>query len=388
MTTMLPDLSQEEVFRYARHAVIPGMGLDGQRKLKAASVLIVGAGGLGSSAALYLAAAGVGHIGIVDFDAVDSSNLQRQILHSTAELGQPKVDSGRQRLIGLNPFIQVDAFLDVFTSENAMRIASEYDILIDGSDNLATRYLLNDLAGLTGRSYVYGSVFRFEGQVGVFDASSGPCYRCLFPEPPPPETIQNGSASGVLGVLPGTIGTIQATETIKLITGMGESLKGSLLLYDALDMSFQKIRLHKRPDCKLCGSQASIHSLMDDYDAYCGVPEFVEGALVKYPDLEVDPAGLADLLNKPTPPWLIDLREPGERQVSAIPGAREIAELNLMTELGNVDRKQEMVLFCRRGVRSLRAAGLLRQAGYVNVSHLRGGINAWAQEKDPKMYQY
>ena len=345
---MIPELSQEEVFRYTRHVVIPEVGLEGQRKLKAASVLIIGTGGLGSPVSLYLAAAGIGRIGLVDFDAVDSSNLQRQIVHSTATIGQPKVESARQRLLELNPLIQVDAYLDVFTSENAREIANGYDILIDGTDNFATRYLLNDLAALTGRPYVYGSIYRFEGQVSVFDARTGPCYRCLFPEPPPPDSVQNCATAGVFGILPGTIGTIQATETIKLITGLGESLKGSLLLYDALDMSFQKIRLRKRPDCKLCGSHSEIKELID-YDAYCGVPHQVSAPLELYPDLEIGPEELSVRLKQPDPPWLIDIRETGEQAISSIAGARLISMANLMVELASIDRQQEMdpFLSCR-----------------------------------------
>ena len=260
---MLPELSQDEILRYSRHLMIPEVGLAGQRKLKAASVLLIGTGGLGSPIALYLAAAGIGHIGLVDFDVVDVSNLQRQVIHGTAQVGKLKVGSARQRMLDLNPNIQVDAYNEKFSSANAERIASGYDILVDGCDNFPTRYLMNDLCALTGRPYVYGSIFRFEGQVSVFDARTGPCYRCLFPQPPPPGAAPSSATAGVFGVLPGTIGSMQATETIKLILGIGTSLVGKLLLYDALDTSLQSIHIRKNPACAVCGTQPTITKLID-----------------------------------------------------------------------------------------------------------------------------
>jgi adenylyltransferase/sulfurtransferase len=268
---MLPNLTHSEILRYSRHLLIPEVGLGGQQKLKAASVLVIGTGGLGSPVALYLAAAGVGRIGLVDYDIVDYSNLQRQVIHGTSTLGVLKVESARQRMLDLNPAIQVDVYNEPFTSENAMQIAQEYDILIDGTDNFPTRYLVNDLCVLTGKANVYGSIFRFEGQVSVFDARVGPCYRCLFPEPPPPGLVPSCAEGGVLGILPGTIGTLQATEAIKLILGIGESLVGKLLLYNALDMSFEFVRLRKNPKCKVCGANPEVTELID-YEAFCGVP--------------------------------------------------------------------------------------------------------------------
>src|SRR5512143_4369452 len=268
---MLPDLSHEEILRYSRHLLVPEVGLGGQRKLKAASVLIVGTGGLGSPVALYLAAAGVGRIGLVDYDVVDRTNLQRQVIHGTSTVGKLKVESARARLLDLNPDIQVDIYNQVFTSENAMQIAAPYDLIVDGSDNFPTRYLTNDLCVLTGIPNVYGSVYRFEGQVSVFDARRGPCYRCLFPEPPPPGLVPSCAESGVLGVLPGTIGTLQATEALKLILGIGDPLIGRLLLYNALDMSFDFVKLKKNPKCRVCGPDADIKEPID-YEAFCGVP--------------------------------------------------------------------------------------------------------------------
>ncbi len=314
------ELTQEEILRYSRHLLIPDVGLEGQRKLKAASVLLVGSGGLGSPVALYLAAAGVGRIGIIDYDVVDASNLQRQILHDTHRIGMLKVESARSRLLALNPFVQVDAYNEVFTSQNAEQIAADYDILVDGSDNFPTRYLLNDLGVLTGKPFVYGSIFRFEGQVSVFDARRGPCYRCLFPEPPPPDTVPSCADAGVFGVLPGTIGSIQATEVIKLIIGIGEPLIGKLLLYDALEMSIQVIHLRKNPRCKACGESPEITALMD-YEAFCGVPARATQENGLEQERVVEPIELQERLQRGDPVVLIDVRDPIEQQVSALPGA-------------------------------------------------------------------
>jgi molybdopterin/thiamine biosynthesis adenylyltransferase len=268
---MLPELSHSEILRYSRHLLIPEVGLAGQKKLKAASVLVIGTGGLGSPVALYLAAAGIGHIGLVDYDVVDFSNLQRQVIHGQTSLGRLKVESARQRMLDINQDIQVDVYNEVFTSENAFRIAEPYDLIIDGTDNFPTRYLTNDLAVLTGKPNVYGSIFRFDGQVSVFNANGGPCYRCIFPEPPPPGLVPSCAEGGVLGILPGTIGTLQATEALKLILGIGESLSGKLLLYNALDMSFDFVKLRKNPRCKVCGENPEITALID-YEAFCGTP--------------------------------------------------------------------------------------------------------------------
>ncbi len=380
----MANLTQEEVLRYSRHLLIPEVGLEGQEKLKTASVLLVGTGGLGSPMGLYLAAAGVGRIGVVDYDVVDDSNLQRQVIHDTVRLGQLKVESARERMLALNPYIEVEAVNEVFSSENAERISEGYDILVDGTDNFPTRYLINDLAVLSGRPYVYGSIFRFEGQVSVFDARSGPCYRCLFPEPPPPGLVPSCAEGGVFGVLPGTIGTIQATEVIKLILGIGETLKGRLLLYDALDMTFQTVQLRKNPNCKLCGPNPEVTHLID-YEQFCGVP--ARGSHEPQWIPEISPVELS-LQLKNGGAMLLDVRDEVESQISQLPGARIIPVGQLPVRLEELDPNAEWVLFCRTGVRSARAAEILLKAGFRSVKNLRGGINAWARDIDPTMRQY
>ena len=383
----LPNLSQEELLRYSRHLLIPEVGLEGQRKLKNASVLVVGTGGLGSPVTLYLAAAGVGRIGIIDYDVVDNSNLQRQVLHSTQAIGKLKVESARQRLTDLNPYIQVDAYNEVFTSENAKRIATGYDILVDGTDNFPTRYLLNDLAVFTGKPFVYASIFRFEGQVSVFDARIGPCYRCLFPTPPPPGSVPACGDAGVFGVLPGTIGTIQATEVIKLILGIGEPLIGKLLLYDALSMSQQIVNLRKNPNCKVCGPNPEITRLID-YEEFCGVPTRVVNDGLAGEGRDLDPETLAEWINRGQPLQLVDVRDPIELEISALPDAVNIPLERLNQRLRELDPTKTYVLFCRTGVRSARGVHQLSAAGFSHVYNLFGGINAWAEQIDPDMYQY
>ena len=381
------SLSQPELLRYSRHLLIPEVGLEGQQKLKNAAVLVVGTGGLGSPVTLYLAAAGVGRIGIIDYDVVDDSNLQRQVLHSSQAVGKLKVESARQRLTSLNPYIQVDAYNEVFTSENAERIAAPYDILVDGTDNFPTRYLLNDLAVFSGKPFVYGSIFRFEGQVSVFDARVGPCYRCLFPTPPPPGTVPACGDAGVFGVLPGTIGTIQATEVIKLILGIGEPLIGKLLLYDALAMTQQTVNLRKNPNCVVCGSNPQITHLID-YEEFCGVPTRAVNDGLAGEGRDMDPLTLSDRLKRGDSLLLIDVRDPIEQQVSALPGALNIPIERLGQRLKELDPQQTYVLFCRTGVRSARGVRQLSAAGFPQVFNLFGGINAWAQQIDPSMHQY
>ncbi len=384
---MLPELSPQEMLRYSRHLLIPEVGLEGQRKLKAASVLLVGSGGLGSPIGLYLAAAGVGRIGIVDYDVVDASNLQRQVLHGTSRVGEAKAFSARQRMLELNPEIEVQAFPELLHSENAEKIAASYDILVDGTDNFPTRYLLNDLAVFTHRPYVYGSVFRFEGQVSTFDASQGPCYRCLFPEPPPPGTVPSCADGGVFGVLPGTIGTIQASEVLKLILGIGQPLIGRLLIYDALEMTFQTIRLRKQAQCKVCGPHPEITHLLD-YEAYCGVPARDQSHGSAGDAWDIEPRQLQDRLKQPSPLLLLDVREPIELEISQLPGAVCIPLDELPARLSELDHQGEIVVFCRTGRRSTRALQLLVDAGFHHVKNLRGGINAWADQVDPQMPQY
>ena len=384
---MLPGLSHSEILRYSRHLLIPEVGLEGQRKLKAASVLVIGTGGLGSPVALYLAAAGVGHIGLVDYDVVDFSNLQRQVIHGTSGLGELKVESARKRMLDINPDIQVDVYNEPFTSENAIRIAQDYDILIDGTDNFPTRYLVNDLCVLTGKANVYGSIFRFDGQVSVFDARYGPCYRCLFPEPPPPGLVPSCAEGGVLGVLPGTIGTLQATEALKLILGIGDLLIGKLMLYNALDMSFDFVNLRKNPNCKVCGSNPEVTELID-YEAFCGVPghDHDEGAVGG--GLDIEPIELQERIRQGNHLRLIDVREPHELESSHIEGAKLIPLGQLASRLPELDSAEDIVLFCKSGTRSARALELLLSAGFRKVKNLKGGINAWVRQVDPSQPIY
>lgn len=384
---MLPNLNQSEILRYSRHLLIPEVGLEGQRKLKASSVLLIGTGGLGSPVALYLAAAGVGRIGLVDYDVVDFSNLQRQVIHGMATLGKLKVDSARQRLLDLNPNIQVDVYNEPFTSANAKQIAQDYDILIDGTDNFPTRYLVNDVCVLLGKANVYGSIYRFEGQLSVFDAKRGPCYRCLFPEPPPPGMVPSCAEGGVLGVLPGTIGTLQATEAIKLILDIGEPMIGRLMLYNALDMSFDYVKLRKNPNCKVCGTNPEITELID-YEEFCGVPghDHEEGSAGEGWDIEA--RDLAERLKSGMPLRLIDVREPHELEISHIEGAELIPLGQLAGRLSELNSADEMVVFCKGGTRSTRALELLASAGFRKVKNLKGGINAWAKDVDPSQPVY
>ena len=384
---MLPTLSHEEILRYSRHLLIPDVGMHGQRKLKAASVLIVGTGGLGSPVALYLAAAGIGRIGLVDYDVVDRTNLQRQVIHGTSTVGSLKVDSARSRMLDLNPDVQVDTYNQPFTSSNAMEIAAPYDLIIDGSDNFPTRDLTNDLCVLTGKANVYGSVYRFEGQVSVFDARKGPCYRCLFPEPPPPGLVPSCAESGILGILPGTIGTLQATEALKLLLGFGEPLIGRLLLYNAQDMSFEFVRLHKNPNCKVCGSQPTVTELID-YDAFCGVPghAFENGAAGV--EWDITPSELAGRLKAGTPLTLVDVREPHELEISHIEGVKVIPLGQMASRFPELDPKDEIVLICKAGIRSTRALHILLGAGFQKLHNLKGGMNAWVKDVDPSQPVY
>ena len=382
----LPGLTRDEILRYSRHLLIPEVGLDGQRRLKGASALVIGTGGLGSPVGLYLAAAGIGRLGLVDYDVVDSSNLQRQVIHGTASVGRLKVESARSRLLDLNPDVQVDIYNEPFTSENAMRIASEYDILLDGTDNFPTRYLTNDVSVFLGKPNVYASIYRFEGQVSVFDARRGPCYRCLFPEPPPPGLVPSCAEGGVLGVLPGTIGTIQATEALKVLLGIGDPLIGRLLLYNALDMSFDFVQLRKNPKCRVCGPQADISELID-YEEFCGVPGHDREEGSAGAGLDVTASELATRM-KADHLVLLDVREPHELQISALPGAVNIPLGSLASRLSELDSAEEMVVFCKSGTRSARALELLRSAGFKKAKNLQGGINAWARQVDHSLPIY
>ncbi|MCD4802882.1 MAG: molybdopterin-synthase adenylyltransferase MoeB [Anaerolineales bacterium] len=384
---MLPKLSHKEIHRYSRHLLIPDVGLAGQQKLKAASVLIIGTGGLGSPVALYLAAAGVGRIGLVDYDLVDFSNLQRQIIHGESRLGDLKVESARDRLLDLNSEIQVDIYKEFITSENAFEIAEPYDLIIDCTDNFPTRYLVNDLCVLTGKPNVYGSIFRFDGQASVFSAEQGPCYRCLFPEPPPPGMVPSCAEGGVFGVLPGTIGSIQAAEALKLILGIGEPLIGRLLLFDALDMSFQTVKLQKNPGCMICGENPEISELID-YEDFCGMPAHDHDAGSAGKDWDITAGDLAAQLNEGIDLRLIDVREPHEQEISNLDGSELIPLGQFASRLSELDSAQEIVIYCKSGTRSTRALEILVSAGFKKVKNLKHGINAWALEVDPSLPIY
>ncbi|MBX3049679.1 MAG: molybdopterin-synthase adenylyltransferase MoeB [Anaerolineales bacterium] len=384
---MSAELSRDELLRYSRHLLIPQVGLDGQRKLKAASVLVVGAGGLGSPAALYLAAAGVGRIGLVDYDVVDASNLQRQVIHGTSNLDQLKVESARSRLLDLNPGIDVPVYNESLTSANALRIVQGYDLVIDGTDNFPTRYLVNDVCVKLGIPNVYGSIFRFDGQVSVFAAKDGPCYRCLFPDPPPPGSVPSCAEGGVLGVLPGIIGSLQASEGLKLLLGIGEPLVGKLLLFHALDMRFDTIKLRKDPNCTVCSLPSEQIELID-YEAFCGVPAHDHDERPMDKEFEITPQALAAQIQQGHPPRLIDVREPHELHISQLPNAELIPLGELPARLPELDPSVEMVILCRSGSRSERAVEFLRAAGFTKVKNLVGGINAWARQVDPNLSVY
>jgi molybdopterin/thiamine biosynthesis adenylyltransferase/rhodanese-related sulfurtransferase len=378
-------LSNQEIIRYSRHLIMPEVGMEGQKKLKAASVLLIGAGGLGSPLAMYLAAAGVGRIGVVDFDVVDSSNLQRQIAYSTSDVGKPKLDAARERIIGINPFVEVKTYETHLTSENALDILKHYDVIIDGTDNFPTRYLVNDACVLLGKPNVYGSIFRFEGQASVFYAKEGPCYRCLYPEPPPPGLVPSCAEGGVLGVLPGIVGTIQATEAIKLIIGQGDPLIGRLLLFDALTMKFRELKLRKNPACPVCGSNPTINELID-YEAFCGIqPQPTDGKSMK--QWEITPEELKAKLDKKDDVFILDVREPHEFEICNLDGYL-IPLRDLPSRINELDSSKEIVAYCHTGVRSQRAVEFLKTAGFKKVKNLVGGIEAWSVRIDPTVPRY
>jgi len=381
----LPRLSPQEVLRYSRHLLLPNVELAGQRRIKAARVLVVGAGGLGSPVALYLAAAGVGTLGLVDFDVVDVTNLHRQLLHGTKDVGRPKLDSALDRIRDTNPHVHVEPYETRLTSANALQILRDYDLVVDGTDNFATRYLTNDACVLLGKPNVYGSIFRFEGQASVFATADGPCYRCLIPEPPPPGMVPSCAEGGVLGVLPGMIGTIQAAEALKLILGVGDTLAGRLLLVNALTMDFRTMRLRRDPECPACGTR-TIKELID-YDEYCGTPG---GETHSDRDgvAEITPTELAARLRDGADLDLIDVREPGEWEVARLPGARLVPLGTLAASLATLDSAREIVVMCRSGQRSANAARQLQAAGFRKVRNLAGGILRWSAEVDPTVPRY
>ena len=384
LSTQLEELSSDEILRYSRHLILPEVALEGQQRLKASRVLLIGAGGLGSPLALYLAAAGVGTIGLVDFDVVDVTNLQRQIVHGSKDVGRPKLESARDRLKDLNPHVHVEGFETRLTSENALEIVRDFDIVIDGTDNFATRYLTNDACVILGKPNVYGSIYRFEGQSSVFATEEGPCYRCLYPEPPPPGLVPSCAEGGVLGVLPGLVGTIQATEGIKLLLGVGEPLIGRLLLIDALTMQFRAMRLRKNPNCPACGTR-EIRELID-YDQFCGIG----GDPLQDPNgiPELTPTELAAKQQRQDDFDLIDVREPHEWAIAKIPGARLVPLSAFTDSLHQFDSARDIVVHCKMGGRSAKAVRQLQAAGFKKVWNLAGGILRWSDEVDPKVPKY
>jgi len=379
-----PVLSNEEVLRYSRHLIMPEVGMEGQQKLKAARVLCIGTGGLGSPLALYLAAAGVGTLGLVDFDVVDFTNLQRQVIHFTSDVGRPKLESAREKVAAINPYVNVKTFEAKLTSQNALEIFSGFDIIVDGTDNFPTRFLVNDACVFTGKPNVYGSIFRFEGQASVFATKDGPCYRCLYPEPPPPGLVPSCAEGGVLGILPGLVGLIQATEAIKLILGSGQPLIGRLLLVDALGMKFRELKLRKNPECVVCGTHPTVTKLID-YEEFCGLRGQEKPVSNSVPEISVEE--LKRRLDAKEDLVIVDVREPHEYQICNLNGV--LIPLNdLPRRVHELDPSKEMVVHCRSGARSARAVGFLQQAGFAKAKNLAGGILAWADRIDPKVPKY
>lgn len=382
----MTQLTNEEIKRYSRHLTLPEFGMQGQQKLKDGSVLIIGAGGLGSPVGMYLAAAGVGRLGLVDFDIVEVSNLQRQIAHGTSDIGRSKTQSMQETIQEINPCVDIELFETRFTRDNAHEIAENFDVIIDGTDNFATRYLVNDVCVLLGKPNVYGAIFRFDGQASVFDASQGPCYRCLFAEPPPPGVAPSCAEGGVLGILPGVIGIIQATEAVKLLLGQGKTLVGRLLLYHALSMSFREVKLQKNPDCPMCGENPTITELID-YEEFCGLRgEQSGGPQTGYN--EIDVATVASLIEKQADFVLLDVREPVEWEICSLPNSVRIPKGEVRDRLEEIDTTKDVIVYCRSGVRSGAIANFLRDVGFDRARNMRGGIRAWANEIDPTMPVY
>src|SRR5579872_5518382 len=379
------ELTKDEILRYSRHMIIPEVGIEGQQKLKAAKVLLVGAGGLGAPLGLYLAAAGVGRIGMVDFDIVDFTNLQRQVIHGTKDVGRKKLDSAADTMQDINPHVRIVKHEVALSSENALEILKDYDFVVDGTDNFPTRYLVNDACVLLHKPNVYGSIFRFEGQATVFAYEGGPCYRCLYPEPPPPGLVPSCAEGGVLGILPGTIGLIQATETVKLILGIGEPLVGRLLLYDALAMRFRELKLRRNPECPVCGDHPTIRELID-YQEFCGIPNQAHEPVAVEGD--IDPVEVKAKIDRGDPFVLIDVREPHEYQICRIPYAKLIPLGDLPKRVNELDSADEIVAHCKSGVRSAKAVDFLKQAGFKKVRNMKGGILAWSDKVDPSVPKY
>ncbi len=378
-------LSKEEILRYSRHLIIPEVGMEGQLKLKNASVVLIGTGGLGAPLGLYLAAAGIGRIGLVDFDVVDFTNLQRQVIHGTKDVGRKKLDSAAESMQDINPYVRIDKYDTALSSENALDILKDYDLVIDGTDNFPTRYLVNDACVLLKKPNVYGSIFRFEGQATIFAYEGGPCYRCLYPEPPPPGLVPSCAEGGVLGILPGTIGLIQATEAVKLILGIGEPLVGRLMLYDALGMRFRELKLRRNPECPVCGDHPTITKLID-YQEFCGIPQAPAAPAVSEGD--IDPVEVKAKIDRKDPFVLIDVREPHEWNIGHIPYAKLIPLGDLPKRVNELNPADEIVAHCKSGVRSAKAIDFLKQAGFKKLRNMKGGILAWSDKVDPSVPKY
>ncbi len=381
------SLSIDEVKRYSRHLIIPEVGMTGQKRLKNARVLCVGAGGLGSPALLYLAAAGVGTLGVIDFDVVDESNLQRQVIHGQSDIGRPKAESARDSIAEINPYVRVIVHDEALTNDNVMELFAGYDLIVDGTDNFATRYMVNDACVLLGKPYVWGSIFRFDGQASVFWAEYGPCYRCLYPEPPPPGMVPSCAEGGVLGVLCASIGSIQVTEAIKLLTGIGEPLAGRLMIYDALEMSYRTVRVRKDPECAVCGKNPTITELID-YDAFCGAlsadaQQAASGSTISATDLK-------GMLDRGDNIFLVDVREPNEYEIVSIPGATLIPKDQFLTgaALEKLPQDKQIVLHCKSGARSAECLAIVQGAGYSDAVHVGGGVLAWVSQVDPSLATY
>jgi adenylyltransferase/sulfurtransferase len=383
----LPELTNEEIKRYSRHLIMPEVGVEAQKKLKAAKVLCIGAGGLGSPAALYLAAAGVGTLGIVDFDTVDFSNLQRQILHGTPDVGRSKLASAKDKLNAINPNVKIELYETALSSENALELFAPYDVILDGTDNFPTRYLVNDACVLLGKPNAYGSIFRFEGQASVFATKDGPCYRCLYPEPPPPGLVPSCAEGGVLGVLPGMIGIIQATEAIKLIIGVGEPLIGRFMIYDALKMKFRELKLRKDPDCPVCGTHPTVTKLID-YEQFCGVVPAAPEPVAVNNATEITALELKRRLDRGDALKIVDVREPNEYQINRIPGSQLIPLGDIPKRYEELNKNDEIIVQCKSGARSAKAADFLRSVGFTRVLNLKGGILDWVDKVDPSQPKY
>ncbi|MBI1358366.1 MAG: molybdopterin-synthase adenylyltransferase MoeB [Acidobacteria bacterium] len=384
----LPELTNEEILRYSRHLILPEVGMEGQRRLKAAKVLMVGTGGLGAPLGMYLAAVGVGRIGIVDFDTVDVTNLQRQIIHGQKDIGRKKIDSAAETMQDINPYLEIVKHETFLTSANALDIIKDYDVVVDGTDNFPTRYLVNDACVLLNKPNAYGSIFRFEGQATVFHHEDGPCYRCLYPEPPPPGLVPSCAEGGVLGILPAIIGSIQATETVKLILGKGETLKGRLLLYDSLNMKFRELKLRRNPECPVCGDHPTVTELID-YQEFCGIPQQAAKEAEQEGKLsEITPLELKAKLDAGEPIFVLDVREPHEYEIARIEGTTLIPLGQLARRVEELDSTADIVIHCKSGMRSAKAQRLLKDMGFSRVTNLTGGILRWSEDVDPDVPQY